>query len=185
MRQRALLALLLLAGLLTQCRHGTPVPAPTPDPLSLLPPETQTGAGTFGCLINGQAYTAPFSTLTSGDYTLYPQISINGQIYKNDNYSNEWYAISLVLNGNFYSGQPTVFDLAHALVTGKNQFYTTAASSASPCYYTSKYPKRGQLTLTKFDGVARTASGRFAFTLYEPSGCDTLRVTDGRFDVKF
>jgi len=39
--------------------------------------------------------------------------------------------------------------------------------------------------LVKFDGAARIAAGRFAFTLYEPGGCDTLRVTNGRFDVKF
>ncbi|GAB3674341.1 hypothetical protein GCM10027594_35420 [Hymenobacter agri] len=41
------------------------------------------------------------------------------------------------------------------------------------------------MELIKFDPVARFAAGRFAFVLYEPGGCDTLRVSNGRFDVKF
>jgi hypothetical protein len=66
---------------------------------------------------------------------------------------------------------------------GVNQFYTSVA--ALPCVYDGKYVKTGQVELVKFDGVARIAAGRFAFVLYEPGGCDTLRVTNGRFDVKF
>ena len=42
---------LLLAALLglSQCKKH--------DPESALPPATQTGASTFGCLVNGQAWT--------------------------------------------------------------------------------------------------------------------------------
>ena len=49
--------LLLLAALLvlSQCKKKDPGPAPTPE--SLLPPATQTGANTFGCLLNGQPWT--------------------------------------------------------------------------------------------------------------------------------
>ncbi|MFD2786908.1 hypothetical protein [Hymenobacter rubripertinctus] len=46
-------ATLLLAALLglSQCKKKDP------DPLSQLPPATQTGANTFGCLIDGKAWT--------------------------------------------------------------------------------------------------------------------------------
>jgi hypothetical protein len=64
-----------------------------------------------------------------------------------------------------------------------NQFSATA--NAKGCYYSGNFIKTGQVTLVRFDSFARVASGRFAFTLYEPGGCDTLRVTNGRFDVKF
>jgi hypothetical protein len=45
--------LLLLAALLglSQCKKHDP------DPLDQLPPATQTGANTFGCLVNGQPWT--------------------------------------------------------------------------------------------------------------------------------
>ena len=45
--------------LLTQCSKckNDPAPEPPKDPLALLPPETQTGQRTFGCLVNGQAWT--------------------------------------------------------------------------------------------------------------------------------
>ena len=45
--------LLLLATLLglSQCKKNDSGPA---DPASQLPPATQSGANTFGCLLNGQ-----------------------------------------------------------------------------------------------------------------------------------
>ena len=42
----------------------------------------------------------------------------------------------------------------------------------------------GSLTLIKFDKTNSIASGTFNFTLASPS-IDTIRITDGRFDVKF
>ncbi len=42
---------------------------------------------------------------------------------------------------------------------------------------------RGTLTITRLDLTAGVISGTFAFTLYKP-GCDSVRVTNGRFDKK-
>ena len=39
----------------------------------------------------------------------------------------------------------------------------------------------GSLTLTRFDLKAGIISGTFHFKLYQP-GCDTLNITQGRFD---
>ena len=44
----------LLALLLMQCHKKDPDPA---KPEDQLPPATQTGAGTFGCLVNGKPWT--------------------------------------------------------------------------------------------------------------------------------
>jgi len=41
----------------------------------------------------------------------------------------------------------------------------------------------GQLTLTRLDEQAGIIAGTFEFTIAKP-GCDTIRVTDGRFDKK-
>ena len=42
----------------------------------------------------------------------------------------------------------------------------------------------GELIITKLDKNAGIISGTFNATLYKP-GCDTLKITDGRFDMKF
>ena len=55
------------------------------------------------------------------------------------------------------------------------------------CYWRSRDStttyRRGQLTITCLDLQAGVISGTFAFTLYKP-GCDSIRVTNGRFDRK-
>lgn len=49
------LPLYLALALLTQCSKCKDDPTPA-TPTDQLPPVTQTGAGTFGCLLNGQAF---------------------------------------------------------------------------------------------------------------------------------
>ena len=53
------LPLYLALLLLTQCsKSNTDDPAPVaPNPVDALPPATQTGQRTFGCLLNGKAWT--------------------------------------------------------------------------------------------------------------------------------
>ena len=43
--------------------------------------------------------------------------------------------------------------------------------------------RRGALTIKRLDRQAGIISGTFAFTLYKP-GCDSVRVTQGRFDKR-
>lgn len=40
------------------------------------------------------------------------------------------------------------------------------------------------VNITKFDTQNRIIAGTFEYTLYKP-GCDTVRITQGRFDVKY
>ena len=177
-------SLVLLALLLTQCSKKSPDPALTPtDPVATLPLETQTGAGTFGCLVNGKAMSVTSSFLALGDWTgTITSLRIVGQT----SVPQPDYAIQLLLNGNLSNGQ--VFSLIphrQNFSSNSNEFGADATTVQYTCIYSGNYIKTGQATLTRFDGVARIASGRFAFTLYEPGGCDTLKVTNGRFDVKF
>jgi hypothetical protein len=155
--------------------------------VAALPAETQTGAGTFGCLVNGKAVSAPNSINTSGDWQSTTKLVVGGKIYVNGMLSNSWQSISLSMNG-FLSNNHNFNIISSAspypfFTPGLNQFF--ARSAGITCVYEGRYIKTGIVELVKFDGVARIASGRFAFTLYEPGGCDTLKVTNGRFDVKF
>ena len=180
------LALLLLTQC-SKCKRDDPAPLPPKDPLSTLPPETQTGAGTFGCLVNGKAYAAPSPTRCRGDWQSSTKLGISATMYANGTQANETYSISMALNGRLMDAQSFAMISSASpfpvFTPGINQFFAFAGAQ---CIYGGAYYKPGPVELVKFDGVARIASGRFAFTLYEPnSGCDTLRVTNGRFDVKF
>lgn len=177
-----LLALFSVSLLLTQCRDLIPSPKPPPITPATLPPETQTGAGTLGCIVNGQVISIFSSFLTPAEWSSAVTLRIVGQTSA----PQPEYAMQLVLHGNLADGQ--LFYLTafgNKFSTTSNEFVADASTDRFSCVYSGKQVKTGKVELVKFDGVARIASGRFAFTLYEPGGCDTLRITNGRFDVKF
>ena len=177
--------LLLYAALATltqcsKCKRDDPQPQPPKDQLSLLPPETQTGKGTFGCLINGKAMSVSSAFLTSGDWSCTTCLTVSSQTSA----AQPEYVMSLLLTGPLQSTQSySLVKYSEPVNFSLKQF--AARPHVGQCFYTGNYIKTGQVELVKFDGASRIASGRFAFTLYEPGGCDTLRVTNGRFDVKF
>jgi len=185
-----LLPLLALALLLAQCKKREPDPAPpTPaDPLAALPAETQTGAGTFGCLVNGKPFKGPFSTSARGDWQSGSRFIVSSNVYLNGQRTAAGITIHTIMEGLLQNGQ--IFTLIpsikpHTIFSPSRNEFTADADGDVSCYYSGNYIKTGKVELVKFDGSNRIASGRFAFTLYEPGGCDTLKVTNGRFDVKF
>ena len=185
------LPLCLALLILTQCSHckrNDPAPQPPKDPLSTLPPETQTGAGTVACLVNGKIFICPYPTSVRGDWQSLTRFSLGTGISLDGQQASQNITLITTMNGQLGNNQ--VFSLISSatpfpiFTPGINQF-TIFATVANSCSYSGAHFKTGQVELVKFDGVARIAAGRFAFTLYKPGGCDTLRVTKGRFDVKF
>lgn len=170
---RATLYLALL--LLTQCSS-----CKYEDPTPTLPAETQRGAYTFGCLVNGKPFVASGINFVGGDWQGVNRLTIGADTRNQKEDFNFILLVTGLLNSNtVYTLQPQNTGYPATSATGFSAFCST-----EQCDYEGTRIKTGSLTLTKFDGVARIAAGRFAFTLYEP-GCDTLRVTDGRFDVRF
>jgi hypothetical protein len=170
----------LLAALLlcSQCRSADP------DPVDLLPPATQTGANTFGCLVNGQAWT-PRGNNGFSNYSVYYDIFPDGGLLDIHTYriygkaANEFQ--NIILYANQISG-PGTFSF-RSLQRTRASFNDQKTN----CYWDSRDStttyRRGQLTITRLDLQAGIVSGTFAFTLYKP-GCDSIRVTEGRFDKK-
>ena len=193
--KRKLLLYLFLATLTqcSKCKTADPQPQPPKDPLSTLPPETQTGMRTLGCLVNGKAYSGPYSTSVNGDWQSLTNLGVSGDLFANGKIASDIFSISILLHGSLRDNQQFLLlaigpsATVPAYTAGMNQFTTFSYCSLMSCYYNGELIKSGRVDLVKFDPVARIAAGRFSFTLPPAlgSGCDTLRVTNGRFDIKF
>jgi hypothetical protein len=169
---------LLLAALLglSQCKKNDP------DPASQLPPATQTGANTFGCLLNGQPWlpggndgTANYSVYY--DYT-YAQGTLGILTYRLSGAGSDQQTIGI------NSDSLRTIGIYKLRAMGRHQ--ASFADRKTSCRYYATDPGtycRGTLTITRLDRTLGIVSGTFAFTLAKP-GCDTIKVTQGRFDKK-
>ena len=72
-------------------------------------------------------------------------------------------------------------------LNGLNGIFYTDTGNIAPCdqYGSTKTTtyQAGTLIITRFDLAQGVIAGTFSFKLYQP-GCDTLRLTQGRFDYK-
>ena len=143
----------------------------------VLPAVTQEGNNTFGCLVNGkvwvpEGYDGTRNLDLSYDPT-YAEGAFNLHAYK-------------ILDG---VREEDIVIYASG-VKGKGDYNLNVDSSAA-IFYNSKcgydrdenVSREGVLTITYFDLSKAIISGTFEFTLTKP-GCDTIRVTEGRFDMK-
>lgn len=173
-----------LALLLVQCHKNSPNPA---KPEDQLPAATQTGAGTFGCLVNGQPWLPSGNNGTPNSIALYdPNTSSYGgaqlniaayRIADTQTYINLYCGPITPLKRTFTIGIPTnrpPLAEAHGCYEG---------SSFSFCNSSLAFIK-GQLVLTRVDERAGVLAGTFWFTAVRMGSSDTLKVTNGRFDYK-
>ena len=189
MKNKFKLFLLFLAAVICiapSCKKSNPAPV---DPLSQLPPATQTGANTFGCLVNGQAF-LPSSNFSSGQ-TPYQC----NYIYTNGGY-NFFVAGS---NSDNTGGSITEIALSTTLLpisqgqTLTLQNYNTAGQACGEyafitggiLLYSTTPRVSGQLYISKLDPVNQIVSGTFSFKAVNSTKPDTIHVTDGRFDMKY
>lgn len=148
-------------------------------PIDQLPPATQEGKGTLGFLINGQAWTPKGNDGTPNlDFYYDPGYragEFNLGAYRILSDKNMEYVHIFTDSLNF----KRTFSL-HDPSIG------TATFANDVCSYNrdSEVFREGTLTVTKLDLQKHIVSGTFEFTLFRP-GCDTVKVTDGRFDLKF
>lgn len=167
------LALLLLA----QCKKADS------GPVSALPPETQTGANTFGCLVNGQPWTPRGNNGFSNYQVDFDPNYRGGEVgihtYRYDDRSITFQ--SLIFGGD------SIKQLGRYLlnVQPRSATFTDSGRPVGCQDYDSRYGSycRGSMTLTRLDRAAGIVSGTFEFILAQ-SGCDTIKVTQGRFDKK-
>jgi hypothetical protein len=167
--------LLPLCALLSCHKHD-------PAPVDQLPPATQTGQYTFGCLLNGQPWTPQGFDGTSNysiDYDpSYAQGTLSIAAYRytsSDSHSNQ--TIGLFSDSLKSTGR-------YKLRAGGH--HGAVVDISAGCQYYSNRPPiycKGTLVVTRLDKQAGIIAGTFEFTLAK-AGCDTVKVTNGRFDYK-
>ncbi|MBE9463746.1 hypothetical protein ACFP1I_32515 [Dyadobacter subterraneus] len=167
----------------------------------VLPDETQNGSNTFGCKVNGEIW-LPKSSFGKPGIDLSYDPAFNGGTMslkaRNWFYTNKQQTISTASNINIAIGQLSKtgkysFDSDIGQALGQYYIATLEDQSATEimnCYYDEVGDKRtGTLTISKLDLQNGFISGTFDFILNKKdslAGCKpVIKVTEGRFDVKF
>lgn len=173
MKITSFLLFLLLPALFLKCEDDDWSSKP---PIEQLPPITQTGEDTFGCLINGEAmYTSGYKSDESAEYVENQGLIIYGSTDKKGIDTG----ISIILLEPFTVGQVYNFT-NHPQTTVR---FIRSIKEQSTCYYDFGQAISGSVTISKLDFPNRIVAGTFDFTIVNET-CDTIKVTNGRFDIE-
>lgn len=181
MIQHARISPLLLTALLglSQCKKSDPDPA---KPEDQLPPATQTGQHTFGCLLNGQPWTPSGYVGHPNFITTYDAGYAGGNltIRVNRTIPADGINQTLLIGGTSITKAGT-YNFSNNGPAGA-YYNSGVAGNCHEYYYTNPgFLMTGQLTVTRLDQQKGIVAGTFDFNLWQP-GCDTVKVTKGRFD---
>ena len=151
------------------------------NPIEELPPATQTGERTFGCLVNGQAFVH-----NDGVMNCFYQL-IDGEFYfgiqGKDGEKNPS-SVSLgtnkkeILQGMTYQ----LVEESEGNATGA-AFFRTSTTDGEGATTNSIFT--GELTITKLDFTTNIVSGTFWFDVQHPITGETVEIREGRFDSHF
>jgi hypothetical protein len=138
-----------------------------------LPEATQTGKGTFACLINGEPFVV---TNTSYQTAIYQGgiLQIGGSKGVGDYNENISFGIF-----DFPEGNKT-----YMFENDRRKAGYSFREGDFKCFYTSDKTISGTITLTKLDTENYIVSGTFQFTT-KTDGCEDISITNGVFDLKY
>ncbi len=150
-----------------------------------LPPATQMGANTLGFLLNGVPW-VPAGNNGTANLSMDFDPGINNGYFSIAAYStralNKSDIIVAVQDSVNFAVTPITYrigTLLNGFVLFTDSAYCERRSNDNSTYST------GYITLTKIDRTMGVISGFFECTIFNPSCGDTIKITNGRFDMKF
>jgi hypothetical protein len=181
-------AIVVIVPLLSAKCAKTPIEPKEPlTPLEQLPEATQTGANTFGCLVDGEVF------IPKGN--IYYQ-AIEKQRYDENVGSLRFLARNVKDFGNGIGIYIYIKNSAYSTGIYTDIAYTSNNSSypgleivdksgdittVERCFIDST--KSHFIEITKLDLENKIVSGLFEFTVVNEDKTDTIKITDGRFDL--
>jgi len=155
------------------------------SPVNSLPPITQTGANTLGFLGNNDVWIPRGNSNLGTNPRILYDLNTDGIPF-------------ILIKAEQIDGATAISDLTlvadSVTTTGdyiiwKNQpgagFLSTNYPSECGMYsYDTVNYKTGKITVTKLDLTNHIIAGTFNLT-YKTDMCDTMKITDGRFDMHF
>lgn len=160
MNRIRILKLLFIITIITSCSNDDNSPK---NLIDQLPPETQTGANTFGFLANGKPTNI---TNTSNQTAIYQGGFIQfggGSIY-------------MIVSDSFTVGNQNN-------LRGKARYFVDPNPQLG-CHYEFGDAYEGYVTFTKIDKVNYIISGTFEFSTITDD-CEDIQITNGRFDLEY
>ena len=147
-----------------------------------LPAATQDGKNTLGFLLNGQPW-KPQGVRGTGNLSIDFDPSFNQGIF-----SIVAYNFNTSVSEQFIIGVKDSLNFINAPITlSLNRLSLYSVSYNTPCDYFNQLndvTSSGSMTITKLDRTNRIISGTFTAAL-QKTGCTEIKITDGRFDMKF
>jgi hypothetical protein len=157
----------------------------TTEPTDQLPPATQTGANTFGCLVNGKVFTpSGFNGNGNANPKKTYDIGINGLPYLS---IDSYIYVDNISKGNIFISFASLNSIGGYPYPNKFDFLIGWSSILGNCTtvaFDTTIKKSGVGIITRLDIPNRIISGTFDCK-FKTLQCDTVFITDGRFDIKF
>ncbi|WP_291135170.1 membrane lipoprotein lipid attachment site-containing protein [Flavobacterium sp. UBA7663] len=180
---KKIISLIVITIFLTSCNDDDGQ-LPAPSPIYQLPPETQIGANTFGCLLDGEVFKPG---LNPNSYQCFYQFVDGGYYFNvNANSTENNILTSLVIGtlrlqigeGQTYS----LYERADGNALG-GLFVGNSSTGVIDDSYTSA-EHSGELKISKLDSENRIVSGTFWYDIKDNSGI-VHQIREGRFDMQF
>ena len=149
--------------------------------IDLLPPATNNGSNTFGCLINGKAFVGQsrselFLNIAAVQSSYHDgTLSVLGSHYFGSTPTGSIFGISIYIQ--------TPKHLGTIAVPGANRNNISYSDNQETFRFNSDSTHTGSVIITRFDSVTHIYSGTFQGSLIDTNG-KIAQITDGRFDVK-
>ena len=175
-----LAALLFFCFCFAQCHKDK---TPAPDNPYGLPNATQEGKNTLGFLLNGVPWTPKgFNGTANLSIDFDPGFNdgtVGIAAYRITGEIDQAFGIGVADSLNAFSYPKTIklSNTSLGRVRFRKDLYTIFSTDATFV--------DGNLVITKLDRISRIISGTFNAILFEQGQGDTIRITNGRFDMRY
>ena len=153
-----------------------------------LPPETQTGAGTFGCLVNGEIFWPAGAQLSGGSLQCNYQYVDKGYYFiliaRNRKISNHIRSVGIFTDSLKIEEGSKLKLLPRKNGNPSGDYFKAVSAWEHELYQTDGGSNTGELWIKKLDTINQIVSGTFWFDATDANG-QKVEVREGRFDVHY